>query len=154
VTASPKATSPRSPDPALSALAQFRYQLRKFLRFSERAARTAGITPLQHQLLLGVAGFTEHGFATLSELSEFLQERHNSVVALVDRAVRAGLVRRHRNARDRRVVNVELTPRGRRVLSNLTRAHQRELDEFRWGEARHAPASRAHSNRGPARSRP
>ena len=65
-------------------LARFRYELRKFLRFSEQAARNAGLTPQQHQLLLGVAGFTGRGWATISELAEFLQERHNAVVGLVD----------------------------------------------------------------------
>ncbi|MGH9737510.1 MAG: MarR family transcriptional regulator, partial [Candidatus Acidiferrales bacterium] len=74
-------------------LAQFRYQIRRFLRFSETAVRKAGVTPQQHQLMLGVAGFTGRGWANVSELAEFLQERHNAVVELVNRAARAGLVR-------------------------------------------------------------
>jgi DNA-binding MarR family transcriptional regulator len=111
-------------------LAQFRYQLRQFLRFSERAARAAGVTPLQHQLLLGVAGFTGRGSATITELAEFLQERHNAVVSLVTRAVRAGLVRRGPAGADRRVVQVSLTPRGRRTLAGLSRLHRRELGRF------------------------
>jgi len=116
--------------PDLCALARFRYGLRRFLRFSERAARAAGLTPLQHQLLLGTAGFTGRGWATISELSEFLQERHNGVVALVDRAARAGLVRKRRRREDRRVVRVDLTPRGRRLLVALSALHQRELAAF------------------------
>lgn len=79
---------------ALQQLSQFRYQLRLFLRFSEKAARAAGITPQQHQLMLGIAGFTGRGWATISELAEFLQERHNAVVTLVTRACRAHLVRK------------------------------------------------------------
>ena len=112
-------------------LAQFRYRLRCFLRFSEQAARAAGVTPQQHQLLLGVAGFTGRGWATISELAECLQERHNAVVALVNRAVQAGLVRKRRHGDDRRVVRVELTARGLGILRGLTRLHQRELARFR-----------------------
>jgi DNA-binding MarR family transcriptional regulator len=112
-------------------LARFRYRLRIFLRFSERAARRCGITPLQHQLLLGVAGFTDEGWASLSDLSEYLQHRHNAVVALVQRAERVGLVRKARDPLDRRVVQVRLTPLGRRILAWLSRQHRAELARFR-----------------------
>lgn len=111
-------------------LARFRYELRRFLRFSERAAREAGLTPQQHQLLLGVAGHTGRGWATISELSEFLQERHNAVVGLVHRACRAGLVSKQTVASDRRVVRVQLTPRGRKTLKRLSTLHRRELRRF------------------------
>lgn len=116
--------------PAVQKLARFRYQLRRFLRFSERAARSAGVTPQQHQLMLGVAGFTGNGSATISELAEFLQERHNAVVGLVERARRAGLITKRIAADDRRVVQVELTPRGERVLSRLSALHQSEVRRF------------------------
>ncbi len=120
-----------APSPkTIAALARFRYQLRRFLRFSERAARQAGLTPQQHQLLLGVAGHTGRGWATLSELAEFLQERHNAVVGLADRAQRVGLVRKQTVARDRRFVRVELTPKGRRILHRLSALHRRELGRF------------------------
>ena len=121
---------PTRPTPAVTRLAEFRYRLRQFLRFSERAARAAGLTPLQHQLLLGVAGFTGRGWATVSELAEFLQMRHNAVVGLVDRAGRAGLVRKGRDRNDRRVVRVGLTPRGRRLLVALSRLHEQELQRI------------------------
>ena len=114
-------------------LAWFRYQLRKFLRFSERAAREYGVTPLQHQLLLGISGFTGHGCATISELAEFLQERHNAVVALVQRVERRGLIRKKHNRKDHRVVLVSLTPKGARILNSLTRLHRRELERFEGG---------------------
>lgn len=117
----------RPPAPPIKELAQFRYRLRKFLRFSEKAARAHGITPLQHQLLLGTAGFTERGWATISELAEYLQRRHNGVVALVNRAAHAGLVKKSRCADDRRMVRVDLTGRGRRVLVSLSELHQQEL---------------------------
>jgi DNA-binding MarR family transcriptional regulator len=112
-------------------LAQFRYSLRKFLRFSELAARNCGVTPQQHQLMLGVEGFTGRGSATISELAEFLQERHHSVVGLVERAVHSGLVARTQDAADRRVVNVSLTPEGHRILAELTSMHYEEAKRLR-----------------------
>lgn len=116
---------------SIERLARFRYQMRKFLRFSEQAARAAGVTPQQHQLMLGVAGFTGHGWANISDLAEFLQERHNAVVELVTRASRAGLVRKSPSARDRRVVRVELTPKGRAILMKLSAEHRKELQRIR-----------------------
>lgn len=107
-------------------LAQFRYALRRFLRFSENAARQCGITPQQHQLILGVAGHTGRGSATVSELAEFLQERPHSVVGLIERAAQHRLVRREQDQTDRRVVNVSLTPTGKRILSRLTALHHGE----------------------------
>jgi DNA-binding MarR family transcriptional regulator len=107
-------------------LARFRYALRKFLRFSENAARQCGVTPQQHQLMLGIAGFTGRGSATVSELAEFLQERHHSVVGLVERAVQNGLVRRVQGTTDRRFVIVSLTQRGEEIISKLAKLHQEE----------------------------
>ena len=107
-------------------LAWFRYHLRQFLRFSENAARAAGITPQQHQLLLGVAGHTGGGWATIGELAEFLQERHNAVVGLVERAARRGLVHKRPGERDRRFVCVHLTPRAEGLLTQLSRLHRAE----------------------------
>lgn len=112
-------------------LAQFRYALRKFLRFSELAARKCGITPQQHQMMLGIGGFTGRGSATISELAEFLQERHHSVVGLVERAEQSGLVLRTQDAADRRVVNVSLTPSGEKVLLKLTHLHYEEAKGLR-----------------------
>jgi DNA-binding MarR family transcriptional regulator len=112
-------------------LAQFRYALRKFLRFSELAARGCGVTPQQHQLMLGVQGYTGRGSATISELAEFLQERHHSVVGLVERAVQRGLLARMHDAIDRRVVNVSLTPKGYKTLMELTRMHYGEAKRLK-----------------------
>lgn len=119
--------------PSLRQLAEFRYQLRKFLHFSERAARSHGLTPQQHQLLLGIAGFTGRGSATITELAEFLQERHNAVVGLVQRAERRGLVRKSQSTSDHRVVQVFLLPEGERLLGKLTELHQREVQRFQLG---------------------
>jgi DNA-binding MarR family transcriptional regulator len=117
----------------LRRLARFRYALRRFLRFSERAARACGLTPQQHQLLLGVAGFTGRGWATISELAEFLQERHNAVVGLVQRAEGKGLVHKASGERDQRVVRVSLLPAGEQLLLKLSKLHQREVRKFQRG---------------------
>lgn len=129
-------------------LAHFRYSLRKFLRFSEDAARRHGVTPQQHQLMLGVQGFTGRNTATISELAEFLQARHHSVVGLVERAEQSGLVRREQDAADRRVVNVFLTRSGREILEGLTRLHYEEARRLRglW-ETCELPASQLASNK-------
>lgn len=120
-------SSPAASDKTVRDLAQFRYALRKFLRFSEESARSLGITPQQHQLMLGVAGFTDRQSATISELAEFLQEKNHSVVGLVERAVESGLVRRAQNTTDRRVVVVRLTRRGETLLARLAKLHVEEV---------------------------
>lgn len=115
----------------LRRLAWFRYQLRRYLRFSERAARAAGLTPQQYQLLLGVAGHTGRGWATISELAEFLQQHHNAVVGLVERAARRRLVQKRQSERDRRFVRVRLTRRGHNALCDLAQQHLEELGRVR-----------------------
>lgn len=118
-------------DDAIRNLAWFRYNLRKFLRFSEKAARQCGVTPQQHQLMLGIAGYTGRGTASVSELAEFLQERHNSVVGLVERAVQRGLVRKEHDTEDRRFVMVSLTEQGEEILAQLTELHKEEVKAAR-----------------------
>lgn len=108
-------------------LAEFRYQLRRFLHFSERAARAAGLAPQQHQLLLALRGLTGGREATISNLAERLVLRHNSTVELVNRMAARGLVRRMRAPDDHRQVLVHITPRGARVLAGLSRHHLTEL---------------------------
>jgi DNA-binding MarR family transcriptional regulator len=90
-------------------------------------ARTFAITPQQHQLLLGVAGYTGRGWATISELAEFLQARHNAVVGLVQRAAEAGLVRKAQGEKDHRFVKVHLTRRGFTILDRISRKNIAEL---------------------------
>lgn len=111
----------------LRRLAWFRYSLRRFLRFSEKATRGHGLTPQQYVLLLGIAGYTGRGWATVSELAEFLQERHNAVVGLVQRACLKGLVRKEQAGRDRRFVRVRLTRQGAAQLHKLAKLHLAEL---------------------------
>ncbi len=112
---------------ALEALSEFRYRLRRFLRFSEEAARREGITVLQYQLLLHVCAFPGREWATISELAERLQSHHHGVVALVSRCEELGLVRRKPDPGDRRQVQVHLLPKGRRHLNELVAMHREQL---------------------------
>lgn len=113
------------------AIAEFRYAIRKFLRFSEQAARKEGVTPQQHQLMLAVKGFPEHNFASVSELAQRLQMRQHSVVGLIDRTAALGLVRREPGTEDRRQVFIWLTPAGETKLERLATQHHRELRTMR-----------------------
>ncbi len=108
-------------------LAAFRYALRQFLRFSEREARRAGVSPQQHQLLLAIKGMPGRDWAHVGELAERLQVSHHAAVALITRAQRQGLVRRQRGALDRRRVEVRLTPRGEELIARLAALHAAEL---------------------------
>lgn len=108
-------------------LLAFRTSLRRFLRWSEAEARSAGLTPAQHQLLLAIRGHAGEAGPRVSDLSEYLVLRHHSVVELIDRAVRAGLVRRVRDADDHRVVRLRLTPLGKRRIAKLSQLHLEEL---------------------------
>jgi len=109
------------------ALADFRYQLRRFLRFSEDVTRRAGVTPLQYQLMLQIKGFPGRDWATVAELAERLQAKHHGVVALISRCEAAGLVIRRVGRDDRRHVEVALTRVGQRRLEQLARLHRDEL---------------------------
>ena len=122
-------TGPSQPD--LRNIARFRYAIRRLLRSSEDAAREAGLTPQQHQLLLGIAGHAEDGSASIGQLAEFLQVRHHSAVGLVDRAEDLGLVRRTENPDNRREVQVTLTADGARKLRMLASLHRKELTGMR-----------------------
>ena len=108
-------------------LAAFRFELRKFMRFSENAATTAGITPQQYQALLAIKGFPGRDQVTVGELAERLQIRHHSAVGLIDRLVLESLVTRDASSEDRRLVHIRLTSRGERMLEKLAATHREEL---------------------------
>ncbi|HUR23697.1 MAG TPA: helix-turn-helix domain-containing protein [Acidimicrobiales bacterium] len=113
----------------LRRLLAFRDGLRRFLRWSEDQARTVGLTGPQHQLLLAIRG---HGSApSIGDVADHLLLRHHSVVELVDRAVRGGLVRRVADPTDLRVVRLELLPEGEAKLAALSATHYEELARFR-----------------------
>ena len=108
-------------------LAEFRYQLRRFLHFSEQAARSVGLEPQQHQLLLTLKGLPQGRSATVSEVAERLQIQHHSTVELIDRMVDKNLLERSRDENDQRKVIIHLTPYGEEVLHKLSLLHRTEL---------------------------
>jgi DNA-binding MarR family transcriptional regulator len=109
------------------ALAEFRYQIRRFIHFSEQAARAAGIEPQQHQLMLAIKGLPSTLRPTIRTLADRMQLQHHSVVELIDRLEKAGIVNRSRSEVDRREVLIELSAKGERLLRELSLHHQEEL---------------------------
>lgn len=112
----------------LRVLAEFRHQLRLFLRFSEAAAEKFNLQPQQHQLLLQIAGVPDGVAATVGYAAERLGLRHHSVVELSTRCEEAGLIQRTHAGTDRRCVLLELTPVGQQMLEALSIDHERELN--------------------------
>jgi len=111
------------------ALGEFRFQIRRFLHFSEAAARAHELEPQQHQMLLAIRVLDEPGGSTIGRLAEHLFIQPHSAVGLVDRLVERGLVERARGSDDRRQVRVRLTDEGAERLKRLTDAHRAELRE-------------------------
>ncbi len=109
------------------ALGEFRYQLRRFLHFSEQAVRSAGLEPQQHQLLLAIKGLPLEKPPSIGELAERLQLQHHSTVELIDRMVERKLILRQRDSGDQRRVLIILTPTGEDVLRKLSLLHRMEL---------------------------
>jgi DNA-binding MarR family transcriptional regulator len=109
------------------ALAGFRYEIRKFLAFSEKAARAAGIEPQQHQMLLAIRGLPEGTRPTIGAVAERLCVQHHTAVALADKLEERGLAQRERDGQDRRVVLLRLTPEGEGVLRSLSALHRDQL---------------------------
>lgn len=110
------------------ALADFRYQIRRYLHFSQEQARSHQLEPQQHQVLLAIKGLPADVQPTIGELASRLQLKHHSTVELVDRLAGHGYVARASGTGDRRQVIVHLTRSGARVLRSLSLAHRRELD--------------------------
>ena len=109
------------------ALAEFRYQIRKFLRFSEQAVQAGGLERGQYQLLLAIKGIPEGVRPRIRELANRMQIQHHSAVELINRLEAGGYVRRERAQDDRREVLLALTPKGERVLAELALHHHNEL---------------------------
>lgn len=107
-------------------LEEFRYDIRRFLNFSERAARRVGVEPHQHQALLAIKA-AQGTNATVGFLADRLLIRHHSAVELSDRLERKKLIRRSRSETDRREVFLSLTGRGERLLQQLSESHRNEL---------------------------
>ena len=109
------------------ALAEFRFQLRRYLRFMEERAREAGQNPQQYQLVLAIKGLPTNTRPTIGALAKRMQLNHNSMVELVDRCERRGLLRRTRSGNDRRQVELAVTPEGDALLRKLASAGREEL---------------------------
>jgi DNA-binding MarR family transcriptional regulator len=114
-------------DADYAALAQFRYELRKFLAFSESAAREEGLTSQQHQALLAIKGFSQDRPVSVGELAGYLLIQNHSAVELVDRMGRLGLLQRAPDPEDGRRILIRLSAEGERRLKRLSRAHLEEL---------------------------
>jgi DNA-binding MarR family transcriptional regulator len=121
--ARPRGLAPKE----FATLAEFRYLLRQFGAFSAGAAREAGLTAQQHQVLLAVKGFPGREHVTIGELAERLDLKHHSAVGLVDRLMRRNLIARRPDKADRRKVRIVLTPQAEALLLGLTLAHRDEL---------------------------
>lgn len=114
-------------------LAGFRYELRRFMRFSEEVTHRNGVTPLQYALMLQIRGYPGREWATVAELAERLQAKHHGVVSLVSRCEAAGWVERVASRSDKRCVEVHLTSLGDERLEQLARLHRDELQSIRDG---------------------
>jgi DNA-binding MarR family transcriptional regulator len=141
VQAGGKRTNKRTSGQALhavdyKALAQFRFQLRKFLSFSEAAAQDVGLTPQQHQALLAIKGFSGAAPISVGDLAEFLLVRHHTAVELVDRITRLGLLKRIADHGDSRRIFLKLTKKGEQKLRTLSKIHFEELQSASPGLAR------------------
>lgn len=122
--------TPVSRDLSLAAyrsLAEFRHQIRLFLRYSEDAARASGIEPQQHQLLLAIKGLPSGKLPTVRELADRLQLRHHTTVELINRMQDRGIVTREPGVEDKREVLIRLSDDGERILHALSVEHQTEL---------------------------
>lgn len=120
-------TEPRLSKKEFEVLSDFRYQLRRFLHWSEELTRAAGVTNLQYLLLLHLKGHAEREWATISELAERLQAKHHGVVALVNRCEKLGYIERRPGRSDGREVEIHLVPKGEKLVQRLARQHRDEL---------------------------
>jgi DNA-binding MarR family transcriptional regulator len=109
------------------AIAAFRYELRRFLAFSESAAAARGVPPQQHQALLAIAGHGGGRAPTVGVLAEQLLIAAHTAAELLSRMVEAGLVVKTPDPNDRRRVEIVLTPKAEDLLRQLTAAHLEEL---------------------------
>jgi DNA-binding MarR family transcriptional regulator len=109
----------RLADEYYRAMSEFRHQIRRFLRFSEESAQHAGVEPQQHLLLLSIRGLAPGEKPSIRVIADRLLLKHHSVVELVDRSERMGLVRRVADRNDRRQVLLELTAKGERTLQKI-----------------------------------
>jgi DNA-binding MarR family transcriptional regulator len=118
-------------DRNLQDLLRLRTELRRFQRWSEDQARRAGLTHMQHQLMLAVKGHPDRRGPTIGDVADYLLLRHHSTVELVDRVEALGHVERMADSEDARVVRLCLTASGERALRQLAALHIEELRRLR-----------------------
>ncbi|HEV2450739.1 MAG TPA: MarR family winged helix-turn-helix transcriptional regulator [Streptosporangiaceae bacterium] len=104
--------------------------MRRFQRWSEDHASAAGLTHVQHQLLVAVKGHPGGTPPSVGQIADYLLLQSHSAVGLVDRAEAAGFVRRRPDPQDARVARVELTEAGDQAVTELTRDHLEELHKL------------------------
>jgi DNA-binding MarR family transcriptional regulator len=121
---------PEPGDLNYEALLAFRTALRRFNHWSEEQAKALGLTHMQHQLLLAVKGHSDERGPTIGEVADYLMLRHHSAVELINRAQAGGLVERHRDADDARIVRLRLTRAGEDRIAGLTQLHVAELEQL------------------------
>jgi DNA-binding MarR family transcriptional regulator len=110
------------------ALANFRYLLRRFLRFSKDFLRANGnLTPEQYEALLAIKALASLNGLTISQLSERLQVKHHSAVNIVDRLAGRKLITREAGESDRRRRHLKLTAKGEKLIEELAGVHRKEL---------------------------
>ena len=135
--------TPTPTDEDYRRLLELRTGLRRFLRWSEQQARSAGMTPAQHQLLLAIRGHGDDRGPTIGDVAGYLLLRHHSAVGLIDRAAAAGLVARGSDPDNPSAVRLRLTDRGARQLEALSEQHLEELAHLAptmhalWGALEH-----------------
>ncbi len=122
-------STPRLSRSQIQRLAEFRFQLRRFLHVSNLAAEAAGLRPQQYQLLQCVHGMPDAMDPTIANVAARMLLKHNSAVELVDRTIEQGFLRRTDDATDHRRILLRLTPRGERVIASLAEFHLRELEQ-------------------------
>lgn len=118
------------PDDVYARLLRLRTDLRRFERWSAEQARAAGLTPMQHQLLLAIRGHADRRGPTIGDVADYLLLRHHSAGELTQRAEAAGLLRRVRDSDDHRVIRLQLTAEGSGRLEALTAIHLEELERL------------------------
>jgi DNA-binding MarR family transcriptional regulator len=111
------------------ALAEFRYQIRRFLHFSDQAVEAAGLERAQYQLMLAIKGLPEGVRPRIRDVASRMLIQHHSTVELINRLEAGGYVRRERGQDDRREVLLALTAKGERVLAELALHHHQELQD-------------------------
>jgi DNA-binding MarR family transcriptional regulator len=111
-------------------LAAFRYQIRRFLRFSKDLLSSEDLTPDQYQALLAIRASTPKRKLSIRDLAEQLQVRHHSTVGIVDQLVSREAVVRQVAPEDRRKILLTLTPKGEELVQRLAPPHHEELSRL------------------------